>query len=866
MKVKVFFVLIPVFFLITKRCFSQNQSEVFPAAGTNFIMAKAPVYGARKLKIRDLGRNTWDLSGFLPQSFDTIRLKEPIQTRYGRRFPESTIALVISPVHIEYLVVDSGKVFLTGFIGDFMEKNLPILLQFKNRLMYKNPELQLDQNYSDTSGTTFLSPYFSHPATDSIRADITYIRTGRIDASGQLITPVGRYQVEREVVFIEKIVKGYKHTIFGWTPAPEYSLNKHYTFYRWYSKEFKIPVAEAFLDDDDYVDYVTYQYDSPLRMAFTGTHVRCKDGSDGSIQLTVNGGIPDYTYNWSNGESGSNLSNLRAGTYSVLVTDNRGRKISSYYTVTEPQHELIASLNTKHISCRGQKDGEIRLQISGGTAPYDFKWSVDSAKTSITNLSPGMYKAWVVDASGCAHSDSVSIIQPEAALSVKFEEKQVSCFRGNDGAVHILPQGGTPPYRAIWADGDTSIHRRDLKAGVYKLTVFDRNNCQANGLVVVKEPEKPIKLEKSVSEVACFGQSSGNVDLVISGGKAPYQIRWDNGLEGKTLKGIPSGQYTFSVTDKNGCIVRDCVFVSQPVMPLKIDFLKTDVACYGESTGEIKLQASGGTKDYTFSWSNGSDKPVLSKLSIGSYTVKVSDKNKCLASQTIEIEGPEKPLAAETEIQHVRCNGGLDGSVVLNLSGGTPDYQVVWSNKTYAKDATGLKAGNYSVQITDKNNCRLKKDFRIEEPEKKIEVQVQKSDVDCFGAKNGFVRLDVKGGKPGYGFEWSNGSTSGEISELEAGTYQVTITDAARCVVVKKVELSGPGKLAVQARLIHPDKDRQNGSIKIDIKGGTGPYHIFWGNGQTTSIIENLKEGVYEVKITDSKDCQHIETFELTGK
>jgi hypothetical protein len=846
--------------------YAQKYGNEFPAIGTNFIMARVPLYPAKKIGIRDLGNQTWDLSGFLPQSFDTIRLKDPMKTRYGRRFMESNVAMELSPVHIEYLVVDSGKVYLIGLVDDFIEKKLPLLLKFQDSLLYKNPHLALNEEYADTSGTLFLSPYYNHPATDSIRADITYIKTGRVDASGQLITPLGKYNVEREVIFIEKIVKGYKYSVFGWTPAPEYSLNKHYTFYRWYTKDLKLPIAEAYLNEEDYVEYITYQYDSPLRLNFTGEHVSCKGGSDGTIQMTVIGGIPDYTYEWSNGANTEDLTGLKAGTYNITVKDNRGRKFSTFYTVIEPHFELEAKLDVKNVSCRGLKDGQIKLSISGGTAPYDFKWSNDSVSETLKYLSPGLIHLYVLDASGCYLHDSIQITEPDEKLSVKFEEKPVSCHHGNDGAALILPKGGTAPYRVLWSDGDASINRQDMKAGLYKLTLYDKNNCSVESSVTINEPESPIKISTNINPVSCFGESNGSVELVVSGGKQPYYYNWQNGAEGKNLKGVTSGNYSFTVSDKNGCQVKDSVSIPQPSAALKINYVKKDVDCFGANTGQITLNVSGGSPNYNYSWSEGSSKSLLDKLKRGNYIVKVSDKNQCMATETIEIMEPEKPLNADFEKFDVKCNGGNDGSISLTVEGGTPDYKFDWSNKAVEKDISGLKAGKYSVLISDKNNCSLKKDFEISQPDKKIEIDVKTKDVACNGDKSGSISLNVKGGKPGYDYEWSNSAITPDITDAGAGKYTVTITDNVQCKVTKIIEIKEPDKLTIKPSITNPDKEKENGSIKIEISGGTKPYQVLWDNGKSVDFIEKLNAGKYEVQITDSKDCRISEVFELVEK
>ncbi len=855
-----------VLLIILNQSFSQTYTGNFPAIGTNFIMAKASVFPGKKIGIRDLGGEICDLSPYLPESFDTIRLMEPLKTRYGRRFPAANIAMVISPVQIEYLIIDSGKVYLNGLIGDFMENKLPVLLQFNDTLLYKNPYLSLDQQYSDTSATSFLSPYYNHPATDSIKAEITYIRTGRVDASGELITPLGKYMVEREVIFIEKKVRGSKYTVFGWTPAPEYSLDKHFTLYRWYTKDLCIPIAEAFLNNDDYVEYVKYQYDSPLRLNFTGEHVKCKGGTDGSIQLTAKGGIPDYKYEWTNGATSSNLTDLKAGTYGVVVTDNRGRKISSFYTITEPHFALKPNLEVNHVTCKGLKNGKLKLNISGGTAPFDFKWSNDSVNETISNLAPGKIYYMISDAGGCFINDSVEITEPEEKLSIDFEEKQVSCYHGNDGSATAYLNGGTSPYHFVWADGDTSRIKTNMKAGQYSVTGYDKNGCSIVGSVTIKEPDSPLKISEKINPVNCFGGYDGSIELTVSGGKAPYQYLWPDSSDRKSLKGISSGIYKYSLTDKNGCQHTDSVFVPEPKQALQIEAIKKDVDCFGEKTGEIKLLVSGGSPDYQYSWSDGYNKAQRDKLAEGVYLIKITDKNQCKLSDTIEILSPEKPLMADFEKFDVKCKNGNDGAISLTVEGGTPDYNYLWSNKSIQKDLSGLKAGIYSVTISDKNQCKLKKEFEITEPAKTIEIVAQKTDIDCFNEKTGAIYLEIKGGKAPYETEWSNGSNSPNIIGIAAGKYTVTVVDALNCESIKIVEVFEAEKLTVKANITHPDKDMENGSINIEISGGNKPYSILWEDGQSGNLIQNLKAGKIELEIVDSKDCKISERFELIEK
>ncbi len=844
----------------------QYNSSEFPAIGTNFIMAVSKVFPKKQIDIRDLGNDVWDLSTFNPTSFDTLRITQKKKTRYGKRFPEADVAVVYNPVDMEYLVIDSGKIYLAGLIGDFMEKKLPVLLRFKDKLLYKNPHLQLNQNYSDTSDTYFVSPYFHHPGTDSIKADIQYIRTGRIDATGKLITPLGEYQTTREVIFIEKRVRGYKHSMFGWTPAPEYSLNRHFTMYRWYTKDNKLPIAEAFLNMDDKIESIRYQYDSPLRLAFTGKHVNCKGASNGTIDLTVTGGIPDYTYKWTNGAISQDLKNVKAGTYRVVVTDNRGRTISSYYTVTEPLVALQANLNVKDVSCRGKKDGRIKLEIKGGKEPYDFIWSNDSVNEIITGLGPGKTYVKVIDAGGCVIIDSVEITQPERKLSADFEVKHVSCYNGNDGKVTLFAEGGNSPYHFQWIDKDTSRVKSGLTAGTHKVTVLDKNNCSVAKEVLIKQPNSPIKINTEIKPVSCYGGSDGKIELEVSGGKAPYNYLWQDSSESKNLMGVAAGTYQLTLTDKNNCIINEIFEVAQPKSGIQTSFTKNDVSCFGGSDGEVKVIVSGGTPGYDYQWDNGQTKDELKKLKQGIYVVKITDKKQCFDFDTVEITAPKEPLTVDFVKYDVKCHKGEDGSIKLIVEGGTPEYLYSWSNKANQRDINGLKAGKYTVSVTDSKLCKLKKEFEITEPHTPIEVKIEKIDINCFGEKTGSIYLTVEGGVPNYTYKWSDGNDAPSILGIGAGKYEVEIIDSRQCKNKEIIELIEPQKLSIEPQISMPDLEKENGSITIEIKGGTKPFHIVWDDGTQGLEHKNIGTGHHDVQVTDAKGCTEVKSFELDGE
>ena len=860
-----------IFFLIILLIYPINAqiklgSETFSKIGTNYIFANVKLYPEKKIHINDLGIDEWDISTFNPTVFDTIRLKKPRKTKYGRRFPDAQIAIVSSPLEIEYVRLDSNKVYQVGLISDFMEVNIPVLLQFKDNLLYRNSETRLNIIYADTTFTNFISPYFHKPGTDSIRADITYRYEARIDAEGYLKTPLGRFKTLREVVFVHKRVRGYKYSVFGWTPAPEYSLNKNFTIYRWYSAENGLQLAEANINKHDYIENIRFQYDSPMRLAFSAKHVSCKGGDDGFVDLLVSGGIPDYEYEWSNGNKNQNLRNVKAGTYNVTVTDNKGREISATYTVTEPLVALYALFDVKNVSCPGASDGSVTLEINGGKEPYDFIWSNDSTNFELQNLRPGTYRVWIKDAGTCVINDSVEITQPEMKLHAFIEKKHVSCYNGSDGKLTAVAEGGTPPYHFEWSNKDTSYAATGLRAGTYSVLVTDANGCSYKTEGLVKQPSTPLVLTKNIKPVSCYGGSNGVIELSVKGGKPGYTYFWSDSSENKNLRGVPTGYYMVTVIDNNECSIEDSIFVPQPHKPLIISHGKKDISCFGDTDGSAIVSVTGGTPGYNYTWSNGMTKNSLKKLPKGIYKLKVTDQNNCIAYDTVEIIGPDRALFIDFEKKDVICTNGNTGEIKLFIEGGTPDYSAIWSNKQTDTELKSLKAGKYSVTVTDKHNCKLKKDLIITEPKEPLLIKFEKIDIDCYNEKSGSIYITAQGGKPGYIYEWSNGEHAQNLIGLGADKYTITVTDNNLCKRIEIIELKQASELKLKADITPTESDKQTGTISINITGGAKPYSILWDEGQTTEKIINLRKGIHEVSITDAKDCQLVKRFEVGEK
>ncbi len=856
-----------IIFFLGNSAFSQIslKSNDFSEIGNNYIVAIVKVPKG-KIKIDKFELSYWDFSKYKPTYFDTIRFIHPSKTKYGRWFPESNMVMFYSKTKMFYYHKDKNKLSLIGLIDDYITLKSPLVLHFDDSLTQLKFPSNLDDNYTDTTIKSFLTPYYKVPGADSVRANMKIIEESKFDLYGTIKTPFEQVQVIRELRIIKKNVRGYKKSIFGWTPAPEYSQIKKSILLRWYGKKTGIPFAEVYADAFGNVEYIKYQYDAPLELFFRAKHVNCKGGKNGYVDLIVKGGIPDHKFKWSNGYKSENLERVKAAKYTVKVTDNRNRIKKASFELKQPKDTLILKFDKKNVSCYKGADGQIKAIVSGGVPSYSYLWSIDSTKNKVSKLKPGTYLIRVIDKNYCVIIDSVKISEPKKPLSINFKVNNISCKNGYDGKIKLSVKGGTPPYSYEWSNGTKNKDLINVKTGRYKVVVRDKNNCIISGDAFVKEPDRKLKIVFETQDVNCYGDSTASIKISVSGGKPSYDYLWQDSSDTKYLRNIKSTWYKVKVTDRNTCEISDSVYIKQPNMPIYINAKKNDISCFGFIDGKISLDVKGGNAGYEYVWSNGLSKRKINKLRADTYTVIVTDKKKCVAYDTIEIKSPDRPIRIDYEKVDPKCYKGKDGIIELFVTGGTPTYSYKWSNRNKTAKNINISDGKYSVVVTDKHKCKAEKTIYLIEPKSEIKISVKKTNASCYNLNNGSIAIFVTGGKPPYDYKWDHGPIEENLSNLKAGTYFVNITDMHACKLEHIVEIDEPDSIKIDSQIVNTDLNKNNGSIKVEISGGVAPYKLLWNNNSQKQKLSNLKVGTYAIKVTDSKNCIIRKKFKISAK
>ncbi|WP_420388570.1 PKD domain-containing protein [Roseivirga sp.] len=609
----------------------------------------------------------------------------------------------------------------------------------------------------------------------------------------------------------------------------------------------------------------SFNISEPAILSSTATqlNVSCFGESTGSINLSISGGSTPYTFLWSNGALTEDLTNIPAGNYSVTITDANGCTDTQSFTITEPPSALAVASSVSQITCNGAADGIINLTVSGGSAPYSYNWSHGSTTEDLSNLAAGNYTVTVTDNNGCSFTDSFTITDPPA-LTLSGIVTDVDCNAAGNGEVDITVGGGEAPYTFSWSNGETTEDISNLGPGNYTVNISDARGCTTSASYVVTEPTA-IAFSYTSTNVSCFGNNDGAIDISVSGGSGPYTFNWSNGETTEDINTLAAGNYTLTVTDLNGCTYNETIAVTEPVAALSTTATVNDISCFGGSDGSIQLTPAGGTAPYTYAWNTGATTKDIFGLADGTYQVTITDANGCFIQESYTINMPTAMIASGTQT-NILCNGDATGAIDLTVSGGTTPYTFTWSNGDNTEDLSNITAGNYQVTIADASGCSLVRSFTITEPLALL-VGENVQDVSCFGVSDGFIDLSVSGGITPYTYSWSNGATTQDLFNISGGNYSVTITDGNGCVTTRSYTINEPtAALAVSGSVTDEICFGDNqGAIALTVTGGTAPYTYNWNQGSTTKDIAGLGQGGYQVVVTDANGCSVTSNYTVSG-
>jgi hypothetical protein len=455
----------------------------------------------------------------------------------------------------------------------------------------------------------------------------------------------------------------------------------------------------------------------PCNVKVTGTvtNATCNGSNTGAINLTITGSSGTPTIMWSDNVTTQNRTNLKAGTYTVTVTDGSDPtcKATQTFTVGQPAPVSITAI-VGNVTTTNGSNGSIDITVTGGTAPYTFKWNDGATTEDRTGLTAGTYTVVVTDAKGCPASKTFTITQPSCSLVVTGTQHNISCFGSNNGSITTSVTGNQGTVTYLWNDGITTPNRSGLTAGTYTVTVKDlANQCTVSKTFTIIQPAA-LTFSAIVTDVSTAGATDGAINVTVTGGTPPYRYFWSDGITTEDRTGLGAGSYTVNITDANGCSISICVIVRTKVQcNINMTSVVHNVQCYNASNGSIDITITGAVGMVTYIWNDNVVTEDRVGLKPGTYIVTATDEAGCKIARSFTITQPSVALTV-TGIVVNTCDCGMeDGAISLNVYGGTAPYTFQWSDGPTVKDRYKLAPGTYTITVTDANGCVKKASFTV---------------------------------------------------------------------------------------------------------------------------------------------------------
>ena len=668
---------------------------------------------------------------------------------------------------------------------------------------------------------------------------------------------------------------------FGGTGLIQYSINGGITYQN--SGNFTALNAGIYFcvvkDNAGCVNYipVTISEGPLLNITALVIPVHCYGGNTGQINVASSGGtgIRNYSINGTNYQSGTLFSGLVAGTYTVYVKDVTSCIKTKTVTVTQPS-AITSTLTSFAASCNDEQDGSIIAIASGGSGNYVYSLDGDNNYSdygSFFNLAAGTHTVNIKDLYNCNYTSTISIVQP-SKITTTVNTTNATCGTPN-GSIQVIANGGSGSGYQYSIDGTNFISSgvfSSLNSGTQYVIIKDGSGCSTTASGVIVSAGGPTITTSSSQNVSCHDGNDGVITISgVTGGTGVIKYSKD-GITFQTsniLTGLSAGIYVVQVKDANSCIATETYILTEPNAFL-IAPSTTSASCYGGATGSASIAASGGAGFLAYSIDGGvsyQSGTTFNNLYAGIYNIIVKDAANCTSSTKFTILQPTHPISIYFGILNSSCYAASNGEIEINATGGTSPYLYSLNGTTYTtSNVYSNLAGNvtYTTYVKDANNCIATTTQLISEPSI-LNVQSIVSNVSCTGGNNGIINVNVAGGVSPYTYQWSNGVTNSSNTNLNPGTYSVTILDYNGCSIIKSYTLTQPSNPLIANGVVTSASNNasNDGSIDATTTGGTSPYSFSWSNGATTEDITGLNPGSYLVTITDANGCTTSNTFNV---
>jgi hypothetical protein len=512
-------------------------------------------------------------------------------------------------------------------------------------------------------------------------------------------------------------------------------------------------------------------------------NIVCGGTSTGGVFISLNGGVSPYSYQWTNGSSNQDLTNVGIGTYSATVTDAAGCTAAvPARTLTQNPVINVALDSVRTVNCHGSATGRIYITPSGGVGAFTYSWNSGQTAQDLINIPAGNYTVTVRDALQCPRNLNVTVTQNDSIAISLASIVKVSCATAQDGAININVAGGVGPYTYLWSNGATVKNPSGLSVGSHAVFVTDSKGCvRQQTFTIGQEVVMQVGLLNMLPS-ACEQAATGELSIQVSGGTTPYTYSWTGGQTTANPVNLSPGFHTVTITDGRGCTAVDSFAVGTSTDTIVAALVQMNpAACPAITDGSLTISVNGGNAPYTFSWSNGSTVQNPQALTSGVYAVTIRDVLGCLNDYAFEVTARDTLAISAIAIQDASCVTASDGSVALTVSGGASPYTYSWSNGSTLPDPADLPSGENTVLVRDNAGCEGVASFTIGSPAPPEVIVDQITPVFCADDEEGSISVTISGGVAPYTYSWSNGQPFEDIIEVKGGWHVLAITQANGC-------------------------------------------------------------------------------------
>ena len=598
-------------------------------------------------------------------------------------------------------------------------------------------------------------------------------------------------------------------------------------------------------------EFIEVQAESKMEIEILNiVDATCSGRRDGSLVIQPTGGVTPYTYEWNIDQIQATIIGLVEGSYICTVTDAEGcTKVTDSIHIGVSKPLNIGTIIHQNISCKGADDGRIVVNTSNGVPPYEYQWDHGPTTSEINNLSPGIYTVHVEDDFKCVSDFTVEVTEPDSLEQLLLSFEQIKCHGDANGVIKTTTIGGTPPFTYQWNSGHITDDISSLESGAYILEVTDINGCNSKlDTVFISEPEPLELFIDSIGTASCRMRNDGSIKLSVEGGLEPYSYFWRRTeADSLVIPAILPGNYGFTAVDRNDCKTSipaiDVPFNNQSTsVELSV---KEPYVCPEEKTGIIKAEIGNGAFPITYNWSNGKllDSPSLQdsieNLGSGVYSLTVTDAEGCVSVSNI-ITFNSIPLFSHEVSTFIPnpCKEDSLGIIGIEVEGGTGQLSYFWSNEKTTPAIGKLPNGDYSLTVTDANNCQYYVIGLEMFSESNLEVEIQITDASP-GLNDGAITINPIDGISPFSIDWGVDTLTGfNLNQLYPGTYHASISDDKNCVLDTSIvvdQASSTKDINVEKYTVFPNPT----TGLISIKGGADNLHYLIMNG----LGQKIKNG-----------------------